>query len=289
MIAWPTSLVREVAARRCVFFLGAGVSATATDKDGKRPKTWTQFLEEACKLITSGTKRKIVKKLIKDKKYLLALQGIRDEVNTADYRDLLNQHFHTPSYEPSTLHKYICDLDSRIVITTNFDRIYERYCQQPGNRGAYKTIDYSSMDLIDEIRSDTRLIIKAHGSIDDISQMIFTRSEYHRTKRNFPHFYEILKAIFLTHTVIFIGCSLEDPDVQLLLEEVKLTGSSERPHYAIICKRSQDALTLADWRKTYNVEVLEYGPSHDNLPNELRTLAERVEAERTTIMTYTLP
>jgi hypothetical protein len=171
------------------------------------------------------------------------------------------------------------------VITTNFDRIYESYCQRPGNKGAYKTISYYSADLIDEIRSDTRLIIRAHGSINDISRMIFTRSEYHQVKRDFPHFYEILKAIFLTHTVIFIGCSLEDPDVQLLLEEVKLTGSSERPHYAIIRKRSQDVLTLADWRKTYNIYVLEYGPSHDNLPEDLRALLELVEAERATTIT----
>lgn len=30
MIDWPKSLVREIAARRCVFFLGSGISATAT-------------------------------------------------------------------------------------------------------------------------------------------------------------------------------------------------------------------------------------------------------------------
>ena len=285
MIAWPTSLVREVAARRCVFFLGAGVSASATDKDGKRPKTWTEFLEEACKLITTATKKKIVKKLIKEKKYLLALQGIRDEADPSNYRDLLDQNFHTPSYQASTLHEYICLLDSRIVITTNFDRIYESYCQRPGNQEAYKTISYYSTDLIDEIRSDTRLIIKAHGSIDDISKMIFTRAEYHQAKNISPHFYEILKAVFLIYTVIFIGCSLEDPDVQLLLEEVKITGSSERPHYAIIRKGSQDALTRADWRKTYNICVLEYGPSHNNLSEDLRVLTELVEEERATTIT----
>jgi hypothetical protein len=46
MIAWPPSLVREVAARRCVFFLGAGVSASASDKDGNHPSTWKEFLEK---------------------------------------------------------------------------------------------------------------------------------------------------------------------------------------------------------------------------------------------------
>jgi hypothetical protein len=285
MIAWPKSLIHEIAARRCIFFLGAGVSASATANDGNRPKTWAEFLEEACRLIVAESKKRIVKKLIKERKYLLALQGICDEVNPSEYRDLLNRHFNNLSYQPSALHQYIYQLDLRIVITTNFDRIYERYCLQAANTEAYKIIDYHSSDLIDEIRSDTRLIIKAHGSIDNISKMIFTRAEYHRAKSASPHFYEILKAVFLTHTVIFLGCSLEDPDVQLLLEEVKITGSSERPHYAIIRRRSQDVLTLADWRKTYNICVLEYGPSHDNLSEGLRELIELVEAERATTIT----
>jgi hypothetical protein len=116
--------------------------------------------------------------------------------------------------------------------------------------------------------------------------MIFTRSEYHRAKIQYSHFYEILKAVFLTHTVIFLGCSLEDPDVQLLLEEVKITGSSERPHYAIIRKRSHDALTLADWRKTYNIYALEYAPSHDDLAKALEALLDLVEVERATRITY---
>jgi hypothetical protein len=286
MIDWPSSLIREVAARRCVFFLGAGVSASASDATGAKPKTWGEFIEEACQLIRTKNKT-IVKKLIKEKRYLLALQCIRDEVDASEYRDLLNRHFNSASYTPSKLHECIFDLDSRIVITTNFDRIYENYCNNiPGTRsGGFKIINYYSEDLVDEIRSDTRLIIKAHGSIDDISKMIFTRSEYHHAKMRYAQFYEVLKAVFLTHTVIFIGCSLEDPDVMLLLEEVKITGSSERPHYAIIKQRSQNILVLSDWRKTYNIAALQYGPSHDDLSNELRALADRVEVERATTMT----
>lgn len=38
MISWPRSLIREVAARRCVFFLGAGVSASSIDDHGVHPK-----------------------------------------------------------------------------------------------------------------------------------------------------------------------------------------------------------------------------------------------------------
>jgi hypothetical protein len=75
MIIWPKSLVREIAARRCVFFLGAGVSASATDKDGNRPRTWAEFLEEACRLIVVESKKRIVKKLVKEKNTFLHYKG----------------------------------------------------------------------------------------------------------------------------------------------------------------------------------------------------------------------
>jgi len=282
MILWPISLVREIAARRCVFFLGAGVSASALDRTGNSPKTWGEFITEASALIQNRREKTEVEKLIKSKQYLLALQGVRDRVNQADYRDLLDKHFNNQNYQPSQLHECIYELDSRIVITTNFDRIYEKYCLKTANTEAYKIINYYSCDLVDEIRSDARLIIKAHGSIDDISKMIFTRSEYHQVKQSHSQFYEIIKAIFLTHTVVFIGCSLADPDVLLLLEDVKITGSSERPHYAIIKKNSMSTLELSDWRKTYNICALEYAPTHNDLLIDLQLLLEHVDRERST-------
>ncbi len=287
MIAWPSSLVREIAARRCVFFIGAGVSASSVDGHGNSPKAWSAFLTEAANLVPDASKKRIILKLIKEKKYLLALQGVRDEANAADYRDLLNRNFNNPAYKPSDLHKRIFDLDARIVITTNFDKIYERYCGEvaAAQTGAFKVVSYHSSDLVDEIRSDTRLIIKAHGNIDDISKMIFTRAEYHRAKSDHAKFYDILKAVFLTHTAIFVGCSMEDPDVLLLLEDVKITASAERPHYVLIKKRSQDAFSISDWKKTYNICPLEYGPSHASLVDDLKSLQEQVETERALTVT----
>ena len=287
MIVWPTSLVREIAARRCVLFLGAGVSVSACDPadTANRPKTWPQFLAEATALIHTPKHKKTIARLIKEKKFLLALQGIRDEANGADYRDLLNRNFNNPAFKESDLHRCILDLDSRIVITSNFDKIYDRYCTTGESADAFKVISYYSADLVDEIRSDVRLIIKAHGSIDDISKMIFTRAEYHRAKAQHPRFYDILKAIFLTHTAIFIGCSMEDPDVLLLLEDVKITASAEKPHYVLVKKGSQDFFSVSDWKKTYNICPLDYGPSHASLVDDLRALQELVDKERATTVT----
>lgn len=281
MINWPNSLVREIARRRVVLFLGAGVSSTSTAPDGSRPKTWKNFLKEVCSLVHDATDKETVEELIESNQLLLALQAISDEANVADYHDILNANFNNPSFEPSEVHKIILALDSSIVITTNFDKIYERYCESTSTEG-YKVVSYNSRDLGDLIRSDERLIVKAHGSINSIADMIFTKSQYHEAKKNHPQFYEMLKAIFLTHTCIFIGCGLEDPDVLLMLEDVKITSSGNLPHYAVFLEDEVNKYALRDWEKAYNIQALTYGPTYADLKDNLANLLEKVEEYRAT-------
>ena len=284
MIVWPKSLVKEIARRRCIFFLGAGVSASAKAPDGSSPKDWDAFINVAKNLINDLTKREFVEDLINSKNYLLALQGIMNTIDLGDYQALLNEHFNSPLYEPSELHKRIFDLDARIVVTTNFDKIYEAYCQKQSTEG-YKVISYDSSSLIDEIRSDTRLIIKAHGSINEINKMIFTKSQYHRAKQQHPYFYDVLKSLFMTHTVLFIGCGLNDPDVCLLLEEVKIVSSPSKPHYILVKQGDHNPFALYDWNASYNISVLEYGPDHDVLKDDLASLFDQVESIRSAVTT----
>lgn len=279
MIAWPKSLVTEVARRRCILFLGAGVAASATNAAGTRPKEWKAFLLAAVALVHDIPKQADITQLINDNRLLLALQAIRAEADPGDYQGLLNTCFNDATFEPSELHKVIFDLDSRLVITTNFDKIYEKHCLTASTDG-FKVIPYNSDSLGDEIRSDTRLIIKAHGSIDDIGRMVFTKAEYHAAKQNFSSFYAILKALLLTNTCVFIGCGLDDPDVLLLLEEVRITANPNRPHYALLRTGSHSAYVRNDLLSAYNVRTLEYGPNHVDLVTDLKALQAEIDAIR---------
>lgn len=279
MINWPQTLIKEIAARRCILFLGAGVSTSSQTCDGSKPKGWKDFLADATELINVVNKKELITKLIEEGKYLLALQAICSIVDPSEYRHFLDDNFNNKSFQASKLHHIILQLDQRLVITTNFDKIYESYCYSL-SRDGFKIITYDSESLVDEIRSENRLIIKAHGSIDNINKMIFTRSQYHKAKREYFKFYEVLKALFITHTVIFIGCSLDDPDVQLLLEDVNIIGSAQRSHYILTKENSQNFFSLNDWLNTYNIRALEYGPTYDDLITDLEDLWNKVEITR---------
>jgi hypothetical protein len=282
MIEWPTSLVREIAARRVILFLGAGVSASAMAEDGSRTKTWDEFISEAIGLVRVGPDRQAAQRLVEQRRLLLALQLIRDKADVSDYRAMIDREFNNQKFKAGELHKRIFKLDSKIVITTNFDKLYERYCIEVADNESFKVITYESSDFADELRSDTRLIVKAHGTVDSVSKMIFTRAEYHRAKAEHSNFYEMLKAVFLTHTVVFIGCGMSDPDVSLLLEDVKIIGNSQSTHYALVKAGSTEPAVAADWAATYNVKCLEYGPDHADLVADLDALVEQVNLRRQT-------
>ena len=279
MINWPQTLIKEIAARRCILFLGAGVSTSSQTSDGSKPKGWKDFLTGATELIKVVDKKEIVAKLIEEGKYLLALQAIYSIVDPSEYWHFLDENFNNKPFQASKLHQIILQLDQRLVITTNFDKIYESYCYNL-SRDGFKIITYDSESLVDEIRSENCLIIKAHGSIDNISKMIFTRSQYHKAKREYLKFYEVLKALLITHTVIFIGCSLDDPDVQLILEDVNIIASAQRSHYILTKENPQIFFGLNDWLNTYNVRALEYGPTHDELITDLENLWNKVDITR---------
>lgn len=281
MMMWPETLAREIVKERCIFFLGAGVSASSVGPSGKSPPKWEEFLVSACALVTNTTLRGEIEGLVRERKYLVALQAIKDNADRARYHDFLNQNFNA-QYQPSRVHEIIYDLDARIVLTTNFDKIYEGYClsYRPGGKPLHKVIDYSSEALADELRDNTRLLIRAHGSINDVRQMIFTRSEYHAAKRRHGAFYEIMKALFITNTIVFIGCSLDDPDILLLLEDVHIVGRHEKPHYAVIRQGETRSSVAKDLLETYNIRVLEYGPAYTDLVPALDALLDLVNNER---------
>lgn len=269
-IEWPENLIEEIANRRCVIFLGSGISATAKDDKGQGPRIWGEFLEEAVSL-TRGDNT-FINKMLSQENYTMALQAIHDSCDKGQYARYLRNEYNNPNLNASNIHKYIKEIDSKIVVTTNFDKIYENICNSHG----YSVCSYKESEkIISNIKTSDNLIIKAHGTIDDPDNIIFTKRQYYNARMNYSKFYNILKALFLTNTVVFLGYSLNDPDINLILEDVANSGSPSTPHYIVI-KEGVDDNIKKHWEESYNISCLEYGPSYDNLDENIEELKDSV-------------
>lgn len=275
MIHWPEELIADFEARRVIVFIGSGVSRNSIGADGTtRPKTWERFL------IDSANQHGLLERIqphITNRDYLTALDLLRNSITRDMYARIVRREYLDPQYGEAPIHESIYKLDSKIVLTPNFDKIYDVYAQAK-SRGTVVIKQYHDLDLARYIRGDQRVVIKAHGSVDSVENMIFGRRDYAEARVKHRWFYEILKALILTHTFVFIGCGTDDPDIRLVLEDIHFSAGYAREHYFISAARNiqEDIKTI--FQQTMNLRVLEYDydpevGDHSDLSVSLEDLA----------------
>ena len=285
MITWPDDLVLDLARRRTVIVLGAGISMNSINAGGIRPKSWLQLLEEGTTKLTAKS-LKLAKRLIKERDYLAACEIIKNELGKANYESFLTSEYLEPRFEASAVHESIFRLDSRIVATPNIDKIYETRANHLAH-GSIKIKHYYEDDLADTIRRHNYVILKIHGTIDSPSKMIFTRQEYAQARSDYAYFYSILDALIATHTFIFLGCGINDPDIRLLLENYAFRYKNVRPHYITLSSDLLSDMESELIEASTNLKILRYSPkdNHKELHESIDSLQAVVDAKRAELAT----
>ena len=278
---WPKALIEELAARRCVIFLGAGASAgcKTVGTDPKSPPNWGQLLEGLKSIARDKDSLEIVDDLIAKEKYLDAAEILFGSTNRADFSAYIRDVMAVPRYQQSSIHESILTIDPKIVVTTNYDDIYDNYCRSGQESGLYNVCKYYESHLVSDLRSPVRQIVKAHGCISDPSKMVLTRSQYFKERQDHPNFYKVLDALFLTNTLFFVGYSLSDPDIQLLLENSNIAYENSHPHYALISEGINKSIKEA-YRKAYNIDFIEFPTDDYNRANEMLNELQLLVTER---------
>lgn len=284
MINWNENIVEDIARRKCVLFLGSGISLNAHNANGEKPPTWEEILEAGKNLITDKKLKKTIYKTIKNKNYLLACELIKRKLGDEEFINLMRDKFQRPAFKEAEIHKAIFNLDSRIVITPNFDKIYDVYADSISH-GTFSKKSYTSEDIIDCLRNKDRLILKIHGDINEPQSLIFSKLDYVKARVKYSQFYKLLEALIITHTFIFLGTGLNDPDIQLLFENISFSYKTSRKHLFIIPKNSIPQDELAIYKETMNVNFIEYDnrDEHKELLDSIKDLVSRVESKRTDI------
>lgn len=275
---WPQSLVLELAARRCIVFLGAGVSAGCISESEKSPPDWKNFLYDLKEKMRQKSPQSYVEGLIKSEKYLDAAEIIVNNIEQSDLSAHIRETFVTPRFEPSEFHKIVLEIDPKVVITTNYDDIYDTYCRTGIAKKGYNVCRYYETHIGNDLRSPIRLIAKMHGCVNDPTKIILSRSQYFRAKQEYGQFYNVLNALFMTNTVLFLGYSLSDPDMQLLLENTNISAPSAHKHFALI-PNNLDTYIENALSCSYNVSFLKY-TDHGAAVSLLHELKDQVITKR---------
>lgn len=284
MFDWPNDLVSDIARRTCVLYIGAGVSANSRSVDGTSPPTWETFLR-SCLTEINRADCAYIEQLLSQKDLLSACEVIIDKMGSNEFNNVAQDAFRRPGFKPASIHETIYNLDARLVITPNVDKIYEQYAQAT-SCGTVVVKKQTEHDISNFIRSTDRVILKAHGSIDTPNEMIFSKHQYNEARYKYSGFYKLLDSLALTHTYVFIGCGLNDPDIRLTLENYNFGFPGCKPHYFVAADTAVNPDLEQSLLKNCNLKVIKYDNSdgkHEKLLSALNDLVALVEDERNKI------
>lgn len=279
-IAAKENLAKVLAAERPLALVGAGLSVPAGFP------TWGSLLDEMEQLLPPL-----------DERYVEALRGSGDLLWRAEeyrrlideraYQQLLRNRFGTAvTLKPADPTVTLVKLPFRHFITTNYDDVILR-AHDAAKLQPPRMLNWSREDdvraFIFSLRDGNagRLLLHLHGHHSDPRTIVLTENDY--TDR-YVRAYDTARklfAIFTTERVVFVGFSLNDPDLMALLREVNATmRSDEARHFAIMGLEQpvSEVFERNRLRKRYGVEPVFYDNSdrtHQGLLDILKFLQQQ--------------
>ncbi|SHK59416.1 SIR2 family NAD-dependent protein deacylase [Alicyclobacillus tolerans] len=154
--------------------------------------------------------------------------------------------------ERGTTQLQIMSLGLGIIYTTNQDNILEKCFEQFGRN--YKPV-IELEDLAESVPAD-RLLFKYHGDLSNPDSVVFTSEDYQKRIDDPDHFLNIrLRSDLLAKNLLFIGYSLRDKNIQLLLSGLHNAFRGKLPSaYLIAFEYSNELESLCN---SYGVTVID--------------------------------
>lgn len=188
------------------FFVGAGIS-----KLSNAPK-WSELIDAFC------SELKIKKETpYSNDDYLSIPQMFYYSINqnNSAYYTFIEKCFGTSELTTNAIHKRLFDFSPHAFVTTNFDNLLEKAAVE--NCQAFKAVACDTE--ISQINGD-KFILKLHGDLEH-KNIVLKEEDYLNYSENFKLTETLLKSIFATNTVVFIGYGLNDYNIKLILNWTK--------------------------------------------------------------------
>ena len=207
----------KVANGEAGLFVGAGVSRAAGYVD------WKGLLVDVAEHLDLDVDRE---------HDLLALAQYHE--NAVGGRSELSQQLmdaFTQEVQPTVVHEVLARLPIDTVWTTNYDQLLEKAYEAAGRQAEIKL---SIENLAQARRGRDVTLYKMHGCVTQPHAAVLTKQDYEVYDVHRRLFTDSLKGDFVEKTLLFLGFSFSDPNVERILSKVReQLGQNLRHHYWI--------------------------------------------------------
>ena len=189
-------LAEELEKGKLVVFVGAGVS-----KNSGLPE-WEELIKDYADY--RGIKE------FASKQFLTIPEEVFERYGSLKYYEIAEKRF-LGKYFPNSIHRILKKMDLTYIITTNYDTLIE---------DKIKNLQIVSKDEDLPYTNSNRMLIKMHGDFKN-KNIVLKKSDYDNYEKNFPLISTLIKGLFTTNTVLFIGYSYNDTNVQQIMNWIK--------------------------------------------------------------------
>lgn len=184
-------------------------------------------------------------------------------------------------YKPNEIHNLIFTLNPNHILTTNYDTLIEETSVNFGRNFSVLNSD----DVVSEATT-SNYIIKLHG--DFSKEFVFKEQDYLDYEHNYILLDNIAKTIFSTNLVIFIGYSLNDYNIKLILNWVKRIQSDKFIKPIFIHTGDKIDKNELLYQKGRNLNILDCNDYLDDNLLDDNEFLQRYKIVLTKITSYTL-
>jgi hypothetical protein len=266
----PDHLKEAAAAGNLVPFIGAGISRQAKIKGARLLPTWSEFMADLMNIARdeglNKEEEKQIDELVKQGKFLMAAQALKDEIDPAKLEHFIRTRFISIGAEPGPIHYSLFKLRPHIIMTTNYDVLLEKaYIKKVGKD--VQPITPENSHIVQQVLKgyqewDRPLIFKIHGTAREPDKVVFAERDYRSLIYGTPGYRAVISAVFVTKVVLMLGFSNSDPEVTMVLQTLR-EGFRERssPDYIVLRKGIKGTVEKKRLSQDFGLEVIEYEPS----------------------------
>lgn len=240
---FPKHLLNEINNGKCIPIIGAGFSKNAVLGSGSIP-LWNELGELFAAELD----------LDYDGNPIDIISYYEHKYKRSVLVEKLWEILHINEAKPGKAHISFAKLYFKIIITTNFDNLLEKsfdILKKP-----YQVIT-SENQLALNYSDDVTRIIKIHGDLNNPNRLVITENDYDLFFENNRLMTTYITSLLINRTPLFIGYSMNDPDLRQLIKMIhSRLGSFRRPAYAIGIRLGKAEIRRFERRKIEIINII---------------------------------
>ena len=246
MVNIPSELKKAIEADDLVLFIGAGLSWDLKNTDNESLEGWGKMVKSITShLITEGDITDELKQICDALEPIETLKILEKKgISKREIGGFVKHYFTLRGGNDFSFHKKLFSLSTKII-TTNYDKAFEKAIPELQEIKAYKGKDYE----LNRVKKDSVFLFKLHGCIDGIDSMVLFPSDYDGLYDDKGREAELalyaLRNLIFNKTFLFIGTGLGDPQINGIFKEInRIQGIYNQKHYIITDKPLEDSLNF---------------------------------------------